>query len=45
MRAEATFVNKEEVPLVPIYRDPIHDFGFFRSVGVEGNKGAEGTWG
>ena len=30
MRAEATFTNKEEVDLVPIYRDPIHDFAFFR---------------
>ena len=30
MRAEGCFLNKEEVDLVPIYRDPIHDFGFFR---------------
>lgn len=29
MRATATFTNKEEVDLVPIYRDPVHDFGFF----------------
>ncbi|ETV93349.1 hypothetical protein H310_12614 [Aphanomyces invadans] len=28
--ADAVFVNHEEVPLVPIYRDPVHDFGFFR---------------
>lgn len=28
--AEAMFVNREEVPVYPIYRDPIHDFGFFR---------------
>ncbi|OWM64395.1 hypothetical protein CDL15_Pgr020362 [Punica granatum] len=28
--AEAMFVNREEVPVHPIYRDPIHDFGFFR---------------
>ncbi len=28
--AEAVFLNNEEVPLEPIYRDPIHDFGFFR---------------
>ncbi|KAL3637761.1 Protease Do-like 7 [Castilleja foliolosa] len=28
--AEATFVNREEVPVYPIYRDPVHDFGFFR---------------
>ena len=29
IRAEATFVTKEEVPLTPLYRDPVHDFGFF----------------
>ncbi|XP_074583603.1 protease Do-like 7 isoform X2 [Curcuma longa] len=28
--AEAMFVNREEVPVYPVYRDPIHDFGFFR---------------
>ncbi|MCL7033809.1 hypothetical protein MKW94_021017 [Papaver nudicaule] len=28
--AEATFVNREETPVFPIYRDPVHDFGFFR---------------
>ncbi|KAJ2230991.1 hypothetical protein H4R99_003488 [Coemansia sp. RSA 1722] len=28
--AQAVFVNYEEVELEPIYRDPIHDFGFFR---------------
>lgn len=28
--AEAVFANHEEVPLVPLYRDPVHDFGFFR---------------
>ncbi|XAR71408.1 HtrA2 peptidase [Bertholletia excelsa] len=28
--AEATFVNREEIPVYPIYRDPVHDFGFFR---------------
>ncbi|KAK9234983.1 hypothetical protein V1525DRAFT_435114 [Lipomyces kononenkoae] len=28
--ATAVFVNYEEVPLRPIYRDPIHDFGFFQ---------------
>lgn len=26
-RNEAVFLNKEEVDLIPIYRDPIHDFG------------------
>jgi len=30
IRAEATFVSKEEVPLTPVYRDPVHDFGFFQ---------------
>lgn len=28
--AEGVFSNSEEVNLVPIYRDPIHDFGFFK---------------
>ncbi|KAJ1984485.1 hypothetical protein H4R34_000632 [Dimargaris verticillata] len=28
--AQAIFSNYEEVPLEPIYRDPVHDFGFFR---------------
>lgn len=28
--AEAVFRNNEEVALTPIYRDPVHDFGFFR---------------
>ncbi|KAJ7960112.1 protease Do-like 7 [Quillaja saponaria] len=28
--AEAMFLNREEVPVYPIYRDPVHDFGFFR---------------
>ena len=28
--AEAGFRNNEEVPLTPVYRDPVHDFGFFR---------------
>jgi len=27
--AEAIFLNNEEVRLMPIYRDPVHDFGFF----------------
>ncbi len=30
VRAEALFLNQEEVALVPVYRDPVHDFGFFR---------------
>ncbi len=28
--AEAVFLNREEVDLKPVYRDPVHDFGFFR---------------
>src|SRR5210317_451942 len=28
--AEAIFRNNEEVRLTPVYRDPLHDFGFFR---------------
>src|ERR1700732_2346252 len=28
--AEATFLNREEVQLYPIYRDPVHDFGVYR---------------
>lgn len=28
--AEATFLNREEVPIYPVYRDPVHDFGFYR---------------
>ncbi|KAF8030641.1 hypothetical protein BT93_E2932 [Corymbia citriodora subsp. variegata] len=28
--AEAMFVNREEIPVFPVYRDPVHDFGFFR---------------
>ncbi|KAL9231290.1 hypothetical protein vseg_006535 [Gypsophila vaccaria] len=27
--AEAMFLNREEIPVYPIYRDPVHDFGFF----------------
>ncbi len=30
VRAEALFLNQEEVDLVPVYRDPVHDFGFYR---------------
>ena len=28
--AQAVFLNQEEVDLKPIYRDPVHDFGFFQ---------------
>ncbi|MEX2496337.1 MAG: trypsin-like peptidase domain-containing protein [Woeseia sp.] len=28
--AEAIFLNNEEVSLKAVYRDPVHDFGFFR---------------
>ncbi|CAN0924258.1 Protease Do-like 7 [Linum grandiflorum] len=27
--AQATFLNQEEIPIHPLYRDPVHDFGFF----------------
>jgi len=27
--AEATFLNREEVQLFPVYRDPVHDFGLY----------------
>ena len=30
VRAQAVFLNQEEVELAPVYRDPVHDFGFFR---------------
>jgi S1-C subfamily serine protease len=28
--ARATFLNREEVELLAVYRDPVHDFGFYR---------------
>ena len=28
--AEAILLNNEEIPLAAIYRDPVHDFGFYR---------------
>ncbi len=28
--ADAIFLNHEEVRVWPVYRDPVHDFGFFR---------------
>jgi len=28
--AEALFANREEIELKPLYRDPVHDFGFFK---------------
>ena len=28
--AQAVFLNREEVELKPVYRDPVHDFGFYR---------------
>ncbi|KAK8327382.1 hypothetical protein V6Z11_A11G178500 [Gossypium hirsutum] len=28
--AEAMFLNREEITVHPLYRDPVHDFGFFR---------------
>ena len=28
--SKAVFLNQEEVELAPVYRDPVHDFGFYR---------------
>jgi pro-apoptotic serine protease NMA111 len=28
--AQAVFMNREEVQLYPVYRDPVHDFGIYR---------------
>ncbi len=28
--AQAVFMNREEVQLFPVYRDPVHDFGIYR---------------
>jgi hypothetical protein len=28
--AEAIFLNREELPVHPVYYDPVHDFGFLR---------------
>jgi S1-C subfamily serine protease len=28
--AQAVFLDREEVPLYPVYRDPVHDFGIYR---------------
>ncbi len=28
--AEAIFLNREELPVLPVYYDPVHDFGFMR---------------
>ena len=30
VRADALFLNHEKVELRPVYRDPVHDFGFYR---------------
>ncbi len=30
VKAHAIFLNHEEVEIVPVYRDPVHDFGFYR---------------
>lgn len=30
MVAQAVLTNYEEVDLIPIYRDPVHDFGFMQ---------------
>jgi hypothetical protein len=28
--AQAVLTNYEEVDLIPVYRDPVHDFGFMK---------------
>lgn len=28
--AEAIFLNREELPVYPLYYDPVHDFGLLR---------------
>lgn len=28
--AEAIFLDREEIPVLPVYYDPVHDFGFMR---------------
>jgi pro-apoptotic serine protease NMA111 len=28
--AEAIFLNREELPVYPLYYDPVHDYGFLR---------------
>ncbi len=30
VKAHAVFLNHEEVEIVPVYRDPVHDFGIYR---------------
>ncbi len=30
VKSKAIFFDKEEVDLVPVYRDPVHDFGLYR---------------
>jgi hypothetical protein len=32
--AEAIFLNREELPVYPVYFDPVHDFAFLRWVEV-----------
>lgn len=30
VKAQGVLLNNEEIPLQPLYRDPVHDFGFYR---------------
>jgi len=32
--AQAVLTNYEEVDLKPVYRDPVHDFGFMQVMGL-----------
>src|SRR5271156_6655303 len=36
--AQATFQNREEVQLYPVYRDPVHDFGIYRTTPPSSNS-------
>lgn len=36
--AQAVLTNYEEVDLLPVYRDPVHDFGFMKVNGGKNTK-------
>lgn len=36
--AEAIFHNREELPVLPVFFDPVHDFAFFRCQGWGGRR-------
>ena len=43
--AQAIFLNREEVQLYPIYRDPIHDFGIYRYDPAKRDRLLQRLWG